>query len=166
MGLSLISVYAAATYLTAAARGMGDLLSPDIVGYFVVYFVLGFLLVASLFAAFGSACNTVKEAQNLTGPLTIIFVIPMVAWVYIIQNPVSSISTVLSFIPPMTPMVMILRIAARPDLPVIEIALSLLVLLVSVLAVVWLAARVFRVGVLMYGKPPGLKEIVRWLRSD
>ena len=90
----------------------------------------------------------------------------MVVWFILAQNPNGTLALVLSFIPPITPMIMILRIAASPDIPVLQIGASILLLLVSVPLVTWLAAKIFRIGILMYGKRPALKEILHWLRQS
>ena len=105
-----------------------------------------------------------KEAQSLVMPVSMMLVLPMALWFYFAQNPNSTLATVLSFFPPLTPMVMMLRITASPELSIIQIAGSMLLLAASVPLVIWASAKVFRTGVLMYGKPPTLPEICRWLR--
>ena len=92
------------------------------------------------------------------------FVVPMVAWFYIAQHPEGPLAVILSFIPPVTPMVMILRIAALPDLPPLQVIASILVLAASIPVAMWASAKIFRIGVLMYGKPPSLRELARWVR--
>ena len=119
---------------------------------------------AALLAAVGSVCNTLKEAQSMSSPLTILNIVPMVLWFPLTQNPGSVLGVALSFIPPITPFVMILRICADPDTPLWQIVASLALLWLSVIAMVWAAGKVFRIGVLMYGKAPTLKELVRWVR--
>jgi len=164
VGLLLVAVWGAASYVMAVYRGLSAVLSPAMMAYFLIYFVLGFLLIASALAAIGAACNTVKEAQTLMGPITIVLVLPMIGWFYIAQNPDGWLAVTLSFIPPITPMIMILRIAADPDLPFLQILATILLLLVSVPAVMWASAKIFRVGILMYGKPPSLGELAHWLK--
>jgi ABC-2 type transport system permease protein len=166
VGLTLVVIYGTASYITASLRGMSNLLSPVMMIYFILYFLPGFLLFSSLLAAIGSACNSHKEAQNLMVPLMLVAMVPMMLWFNLVQHPESTLAVVLSFIPPMTPMVMILRLAARPDLPLFQVIASFLLLLLSVPAFMWAAAKIFRTGILMYGKPPGVREILRWLRSD
>ena len=117
-----------------------------------------------MLAAIGSACNTIKEAQNLMAPVMITSMSPLFFWFFIVQNPEDTISIVLSFIPPMTPMIMMLRIAAVPDLPLIQIIGSIIVLGLSVPVVMWFSGKIFRTGILMYGKPPSLKELFKWIR--
>ena len=164
VGLTVVGVWALTAYAAAASRGMGDIVSPGILVYFVIYYVLGFLLMASMLAAIGSACNTLREAQTLMGPVMMLLVLPMIAWFYIVQHPEGPAAVILSFIPPLTPMIMILRIAAVPDLSRLQIMASILLLAVSVPLVMWASAKIFRTGVLMYGKPPSLRELVRWVR--
>ncbi len=163
IGFTLVGIWGIAAYLAAASRGMGDLVSAGIVVYFIIYYVLGFLLFSSILGAIGSVCNTLREAQSLMGPIMTFLIIPMVAWFYIVQHPEATLSVVLSFIPPMTPLIMILRIAAHPDLPLFQIIASIFLLAVSVPVVMWASAKIFRTGILMYGKTPKLRELLRWL---
>ena len=164
VGFTLVIVWAAAAYVAAVARGMSHLINAGPVGYFVVYYVLGFLLISSIFAALGSACNTMKEAQAIAGPLMIVFMVPMFTWFHISQNPEGTLAVILSFVPPLTPMIMMLRIAAHPELSVLQIVASIVILAASVPVVIWASARIFRTGVLMYGKSPTWRELLRWLR--
>jgi ABC-2 type transport system permease protein len=164
VGLTVVGVWAVTVYLVAASRGIGDVVSARILCYFIVYYILGFLLMASLFSAAGSACNTLREAQTLMGPLMILLILPMVAWFYIAQHPEGPLAVILSFIPPVTPMVMILRISVLPELAPVQIIGSILVLAASIPVVMWASSKIFRTGVLMYGKPPSLRELTRWVR--
>ena len=164
VGLTLVGLYGTAAYVTATIRGMGEFLTGSMAVYFLVYYILGFLLISSILAAIGSAFNTIKEAQSLMGPVMITFMLPLFFWFYIVQNPQDTISIVLSFIPPMTPMIMMLRIAVVPDLPLFQIIGSIIVLGLSVPIVMWCSGKIFRTGVLMYGKPPSLKELFKWIR--
>jgi len=162
-GLIPVIVWGTAAYAAATFRGISGVVSIGNLIYFIIYYLLGFLLISSVFAATGSACNTIKEAQTLMMPLMMILILPMILWFPIAQHPEAPLSLVLSFIPPLTPMVMILRIAAYPELPFFQILASLVVLGASVPAVMWASAKIFRTGILMYGKPPSLRELLRWL---
>ena len=164
VGAVLLGVWGGVGYGAAQARGMGYLVTTHQLAYLVLYFIPGFLLMSSFLAAIGSACNTIKEAQSMAAPLTIMTIVPMMLWWSITQEPMSVLAITLSYIPPLTPFVMILRICADPQLPMFEIVLSLVVLWASVIVMIWMSGKIFRVGVLMYGKPPSPKELIRWLR--
>ena len=166
VGVILMTIWGIVGYGGAHARGVGYLVTPYRLTYVVLYFIPGFLLISAFLAAVGAACNTIKEAQSLAAPLTILTIIPIMLWWLIMLNPSSILSIVLSYIPPITPFVMILRVCADPDIPLIEVIATLLLLWLSVLLTIWMAGKIFRVGVLMYGKPPSPKELLRWLRYD
>ena len=164
VGFTLVGLYGTASYITATASGMEGILKAGMFVCFIMYFIPGFLLIASILAAIGSVCNTVKESQSLMGPVMIIFMFPMFMWMHIVQQPESTLSVILSFVPPITPMIMMLRIASLPDFPVIQFIASVALLVVSVIVAMWLSAKIFRTGILMYGKPPSLRELFRWMR--
>lgn len=164
VGVLILLIWGVAGFSAAAARGMQHLVDGPRLAYAGLYFVPGFLFMSSLLAAVGAACNTLKEAQSMSAPLTLLNVVPMLLWFQISQYPESGLSLVLSFIPPITPFVMVLRLCAQPGLPVWQIVATQLVLWGSVGLTVWLAGKVFRVGLLMYGKPPTLRELARWVR--
>lgn len=164
IGALLMVIWAGTGYYAAQSRGMGYLVQLYQLQYLALYFVPGFLLMSAILAAIGSACNTIKDAQSLAFPVTLITVVPMMLWWQIAMNPTSTFSIVLSYIPPITPFIMILRICADPKTPLLEIIATLALLWLSVAAAIWAAGRVFRVGVLMYGKAPTPAEMLRWIR--
>jgi len=135
--------------------------SPLVLSAFVVYFLLGYFFYAALFAAIGAAVNTPQEAQTLVFPVLAPLVVSILCLGVVLQSPDSPLSTVLSLLPPLTPLLMFLRITVLTP-PWWQIALSIALTGLAVAAVVWLAARVHRVGILMYGKRPTFPEIMRW----
>jgi ABC-2 type transport system permease protein len=163
ISLTVVSLWGSGAYLAARSRGLNVEIPPEMAPYFAVYFILGFLLFSSIMVGIGSICNTIKETQSLMMPVILTCVVPMIAWMNIVGHPDGTMARVLSFIPPMTPMVMILRLSAGSDIWIGEVLASVLVLAAAALATIWLAAKVFRTGILMYGKRPGLREVVRWL---
>jgi len=165
IGLTVMGIWTAVAYGAARARGLDIDIPPALLGYFVLYYVLGFMLFSSIQAGIGSLCNTIKEAQSLMMPLSIIIIIPMLSWMSLVRNPGGTLAEVLSYVPLLTPMIMILRICAGDKLSVFQIIAPTAVLIASVPAVIWVSARIFRTGILMYGKRPGLKEIARWIRQ-
>ncbi len=171
ISLTVMSLWSAAAIGTAyygAAHWWNITLElpMGILPYFVIYFILGFLLFSSILAGIGSICNTLKEAQSLMMPISFIFILPMITWFNLVQNPDGLLARVLSFVPPLTPIIMTLRLAATPAPSFLEVLASIILLAVSVPVVLWAAAKIFRTGVLMYGKRPGLWEVLRWLRQS
>jgi ABC-2 type transport system permease protein len=164
VGAVLLGLWSACGYYGAHRYHAEELLSAYRLGIATLYFVPGFLLISAILAAIGSACNELKDAQSMVFPLSLLTLIPMLFWFYIVESPNSAISLALSFVPPITPFIMILRICADPDTPVWQIAASLVLLWASVLLAIWAAGKVFRVGILMYGKPPSPRELLRWVR--
>lgn len=164
VGATMLAIWGTAGYLGARSQDAGELVTASQLFYGALYFVPGFLLYASLLGAIGSSCNTIQEAQSMASPVTIIGIVPMVLWWLISQEPHSIISVVLSFIPPITPFVMMLRVSVDPGLPLWQIVATQALLWGCAIAMIFAAGKIFRVGVLMYGKAPSLGELVRWVR--
>lgn len=147
--------------------------NPVIVVFFVLFLIVGYLLYATLFALIGSLVNSDREAQNFVAPISMLLVLPMIIALHVVQEPNSTLSTTLSFIPLLTPTLMMLRVIfVAPTLTeyslfsgiVGEAALGFLVAAASTVLMTWLSARIFRIGILMYGKRPTLPEILKWIR--
>jgi len=98
------------------------------------------------------------------GPVMAVLVIPWVLWMPISRNPDSVFATVTSFVPPINSFVMMVRLASTSPPPWWQVWLSILVGVASVYGALWFAAKVFRVGLLMYGKPPNFKTLIKWVR--
>jgi ABC-2 type transport system permease protein len=128
---------------------------------FVFYFITGYLLYASLFAAIGSAVDNETETQQFMLPVTIPIILGLIVAMGTMQNPESSISFWFSIIPLTSPIVMVARIPF--DVPAWEIALSMSLMLVTIVVCIWMAAKIYRTGILMYGKKTSYKEIWKWL---
>lgn len=138
-------------------------INPVLIAAFPIFFLLGFFLYASLYAAIGSAVNTIQEAQNFIFPVMLPIILAMVCWPVVMRAPDSNLSVILSLIPFMTPILMFLRMSVLMP-PVWQIALSIVLTSLTIALVIWIAARIYRVGILMYGKPPNFPEMVRWVR--
>ena len=126
------------------------LVGKGLIFYFGLYLVLGYLMYASIFTAVGAFCETVREAQTLLGPLMVILSVPLVFMGQSINHPDAPILTALSWVPPFTPFLMAARVANEP--PLWQIAGTLLLMLGTTAAVVWLSGRAFRAGALSIGK--------------
>ena len=122
----------------------------------------GYLLYSAMFAAVGSAVDNVQDASQLQMPITLPIILALLAMIAVIKDPNSSMAFWFSIIPFTSPVVMMARIPY--DIPLWEILLSLAVLYASFVGMVWFAAKIYRVGIFMYGKKPTLREILRWVR--
>ncbi len=129
---------------------------------FIFYFITGYLLYASVFAAIGSAVDNETETQQFMLPVTIPIILALMVAMGTMQNPESSLSFWCSLIPLTSPIVMMARIPF--GVPAWQIALSMVLMLVTFAAFVWMAAKVYRTGILMYGKKTSWKEMWKWLR--
>jgi ABC-2 type transport system permease protein len=166
VGLTVVALWGSAAYGAARWQGLNVQIGPEILPYFMIYYILGFFLFSSIMVGIGSVCNTIKETQSLMGPVILCCIVPLLAWQEIIRSPGGTLARVLSFLPPTTPMVMILRLSSGAEIWIVETLGSIVLLAASVLGGIWVAARVFRTGILMYGKRPGLREVGRWLRQS
>jgi len=131
--------------------------------YFVLYFVLGYLIYATLYAAVGSAFENPEDAQSLTAPITFLVIVPIVAMSYVISKPDSVASVILSLIPFFSPILMMGRLAVT-DVPFWQVLLSIALMIGTFYGVMFVSAKIYRIGVLMYGKKPTLAEILKWVR--
>ncbi|HSO23211.1 MAG TPA: ABC transporter permease [Chondromyces sp.] len=132
--------------------------------FFVVYFVLGFLLYGTLYAGIGAAFDTEQEAQNFQGAVTMFLIIPLVLMMQILNQPDGTLSVVLSLVPFFTPMLMFLRMTLT-TVPAVQLAASVVLMVAAILGCTWVVAKIYRVGILMHGSKPKLKELVRWVRE-
>ena len=153
----------------------GDLGEPDPVfqvphvsgataAVFITYFLGGFFLYSAMFAAVGAMSSSEQEARQAQQPVSWLLVLSFVSMFGMLNDPASAFSVALSLVPFSAPIAMPVRWAAG-NLPTYEIALSLGILAVSIVAVTWIAARIYRVGILMTGKRPSLRELGRWIRA-
>ena len=138
--------------------------SPLILPYFVLFFLIGYFQFSALYAAVGAMCSTQEDAQALSAPVTFLIVIPFIISISLgVSDPSSSLSQILSLMPFFAPMLMFLRIQlANP--PLWEILAAVLINLAAILLFTYLAAKIYRVAILIYGKRPTVREIARWLR--
>lgn len=146
-----------------AGSGLRIDLPPAVLAYAVIYFIIGYFLFASMYAAVGSVVSSEQDAQQLQMPITLLLVGSFLLFGIVMRDPNSNVSIALSMIPFFAPILMVIRIALQPP-PLWQIGLSLLLLALTTLGVIYASARIYRVGVLMYGKKPSLIEVFRWLR--
>jgi ABC-2 type transport system permease protein len=164
LGLTQIFIWS----LIAISLVGGAVVPPELfsnAGYMLIFFILGFLFYTTLFVGIGSIVNTEQEAQLMTTYLSILLMFPIVVALPVIQNPDSLIIKIFSYIPFTIPSVMLLRINIG-DLPDIDIWISILLLMLSIILVIKISAKIFRIGALLHGSKPTVKEIISWLKSD
>lgn len=130
---------------------------------FGIFFILGFFVFATFYAAIGASFNNLQEAQQVAAFVVFFLITPLFIMFRIVNDPDSTLAVVASLIPPFTPLLMTLRIALQPP-PLWQIGLSYVLTLAFIWGMVWIAARVYRTGILMYGKKPTIQEIWRWVR--
>jgi ABC-2 type transport system permease protein len=149
----------------SAMKLFGLLMSVNwgyILGFFILFFIGGYLIYASIFAMAGSAVDNPQDSQQFMMPITLIFVFALYSGLYSANNPDGPLAFWCSIIPFTSPIVMMIRIPA--EIPLWEILLSLLILYGSVILTTKFAAKVYRIGILMYGKKPSWKELVKWVK--
>ena len=166
IGLTIIALWTGVSYGPILWQGISVDITGRLLFCFVVYYILGFLLFSALLAAIGSVCNTLKETQEFMRPVVLILIFPMIAWFKLVQSPDGVLARVLSLTPPISPLVMPLRISAGSNVSNFEIFVSMALLVGAVIFMMWLAGKIFRIGILMYGKRPSLREISRWIRTS
>jgi ABC-2 type transport system permease protein len=137
---------------------------PGFFGYFLIFFLGGYFIYSALYAAVGAMCNSDAEAQQAQFPVSLLIIVPVFALIGVIDSPNSRASVILSLIPFFSPFLMFAR-AAGGAAPAWQIALSIALMALTVVAVAWLAGRIYRVGILMTGKRPTIPELWRWVRE-
>jgi ABC-2 type transport system permease protein len=172
VGLTQMAIWIAFVFILSGSSlwmtlGLGGLaaygVTPLQLIFFVLYFLLGFFLYSALSAGLGATVSQESEVQQFSMIIVLPQVIGLALIVYILSNPGAWPVVLLSLFPPCTPIVMCLRMAAMA-VPAWQLALSLVLMLLSIYGMVWVATRIYRVGILMYGKRPTLPEMLRWLK--
>ena len=137
--------------------------SAEILTYFFVYFVIGFFMYSTLYAVVGAICGSEEEAQQTGGPLTMLIVVPFILMFQLFRIPDSTLSVLLSHIPFFSPILMFMRINVLMP-PLWEILLNISLMCATVLLVTLISGKIYRVGILMYGKRPTLRQLWQWAR--
>ena len=163
VALTLLGLYLGGGYFVADYYGHADMLPVSQIIWMLVYAALAMIMFGSIFCGIGAACSEVKDAQSLLMPVMIVVILPLMVIFPIIQAPNGTLATYMSFFPPATPMVMITRMAVPPGIPLWQPFAGIpLVLLFSIFCV-FAAGRVFRIGLLIQGKPPKAGELAKWI---
>lgn len=163
--LLMLSMYALVAGAILSLLAAADVVRIDTLIISALCLVMAYLMIASMMAGVGAAVSDLTEAQSLLGPVTLIIMAPLFLIPVVTEDPEGIVSIVTTFIPPLTPFILVLRVAASADpLPWLEVIAALIVGFAAAIGMAWAAGRIFRVGVLMQGKPPSIRELVRWIR--
>ncbi len=163
VSLTIVTFYLVGAFFAIRQAGYAQFFPAHVIWWFVVFQALAVLMYGALFVAVGAAVSDMKEAQSLITPVMVIAVAPMFVWINVVKEPTSSFSMMLSFIPPATPMLMVLRQAVPPGIPAWQPAVGIGLVLLATIACVFAAGRIFRVGILMQGKGAKFGEMMRWV---
>lgn len=165
VGVSLLMgvVYLSGVYLAAWQYNFLEYITPTVMAWFLVYLILAVLMFGSLFIAIGAACTDLKETQALLTPVMLLTTFPLFFLQNLITEPDGAVATALSFFPFATPTLMTARIAIPPSTPWWQPWLGVAIVIATTLLCVWIASRIFRVGLLIQGKGASFGEMMKWV---
>jgi ABC-2 type transport system permease protein len=166
VGLVTMGVYVGLGVVALLQFAMLGMVDPLLVLYLFLFFLMAYLVYGAMMQTIGAAVNQMADAQSLMGPVMMLLIIPYVATAFIGRQPDAPIAVALSFIPPVNAFAMMARLASSSPPPFWQVLLSLGVSLVAALVTVWFAAKIFRIGLLMHGKPPSLGTLIKWARMS
>lgn len=171
VGLTQILIWIVAGFLlsSGAIAAIGPMLKDvqlPVMVYvaFPLCFLLGYLLYSTMYAAVGAMVNSEEEAQQMQWPVLLPLILCTVFAMSVIRDPNSPLAFWASMFPLTSPVIMFVRVAVQPQLPVWQLVLSFAILILTIWGMVWICSRIYRVGILMYGKRPTLPEIMKWIR--
>jgi ABC-2 type transport system permease protein len=174
IGLTMVGVWIGSLFGILAWKGGGAsaeitnqvmtvLKTTNLLPVFGIYFVLGYLMYSAIILSLGSVCNTLKDAQNYMGVITMVMMVPLMTMTYIPTDPNGVTARVLSWIPIYTPFAMMNRATADP--PLVDLIGTMILLLVTTCTALWMAGKIFRIGILRTGQPPRILEMLRWVKG-
>ena len=172
VGLTQVATWAAMGAVAAAGAGglaaasgirLDQFLRWSIIPYFLVFYVLGYMIYVCVYAVAGAIANSEKEAQSVSAPAMIVITTPWFLLTPILLNPDSRMATTISMIPLFTPITMFIRVLVSSP-PFWQIAVSIVLTAATIVLLFWASAKIFRVGILSYGKRPTIPELWRWMK--
>jgi ABC-2 type transport system permease protein len=162
VSLTIVSVYMLGGYLALRHAGYGDFFPAHLLPWFLLFQALAVIMYGSIFGAIGAAVTDAQEAQSALMPVMVITMAPLFVFLNVLREPTSNLAFVLSLFPPATPMLMILRQAIPPGIPVWQPIVGIVLVIATTLASVFAAGRIFRLGLLMQGKGANFRQMFRW----
>lgn len=165
VGLLAMSIYLGLGLLALYSFAMLGIIDPMLIVYLLAFFLITYLIFGALMMSIGASVNEIQEAQSLMGPVMLLLILPYMLSPMIGRAPNSPLSVALSFIPPVNTIAMMTRMASDVPPPAWQVWLTLVVGIAGACAAVWFAGKVFKVGLLMHGKPPDIRTLIRWARE-
>jgi len=165
VGLVAMGIYLGLGLLALYSFAMLGVIDPMLIVYLLVFFLITYLVFGALMMSIGAAVNQIQEAQSLMGPVMLLLIMPYVLSPMIGRAPNSPLSVALSFVPPINTFAMMTRMASDSPPPAWQVWLTVLVGIGGAYAAIWFASKVFKVGLLMHGKPPDFRTLIRWARE-
>lgn len=166
VGMVMMAAYVGVGVLALLQFAMFGLIDPMLIVWLFLFFLMAYLVFGAMMMSIGAAVNQMADAQSLMGPIMILLIIPYVATAMIGNAPDSTFAVVSSFVPPINGFTMMARLASTSPPPLWQVLLSLALGILAACLAVWFASKVFRVGLLMHGKPPGFATLVKWARMS
>ncbi len=162
VSLTMVVLYVGGGVIVADQINASDYIPYDLIPWFIVFQIVAIFMFGAMFIAVGAACSDLKEAQSMTMPVMILVMIPLFVWINVVKEPLSAFSTWMSLFPPCTPLLMLLRQATPASIPAWQPWAGLAGVVIFTVICVWAAGRIFRIGLLMQGKPPKITDLMRW----
>ncbi len=162
VSLTMVILYVGGGILLAEKIDASQYIPYDLLPWFIVFQVMAIFMFGAMFIAVGAACSDLKEAQSMTMPVMVMVMVPLFVWINVVKEPLSAFSTWMSLVPTCTPLLMLLRQATPASIPIWQPWVGLAGVVVFTIFCVWAAGRIFRVGLLMQGKPPKITDLMRW----
>ncbi len=166
VGLLMMAVYVGLGVLALLQFALFGLVDPLLILYLFIFFLMAYLVYGALMQMIGAAVNQMADAQSLMGPLMLLLVVPYVLTIFIGGQPDAPFAVIMSFVPPVNAFAMMARLASSSPPPLWQVLVSMGLSLLAACATVWFAAKVFRVGLLMHGKPPSFGTLIKWARMS
>ena len=166
VSLLVLALYVGIGVLMLSSFAMLGLLDPWLIVYLVIFFLITYFLFASVFGAIGAAVTEMREAQALVTPVMLVLMVPWLLAAPVARDPNTPMAIALSFIPPVNTLAMMIRMSSTSPPPLWQVWVTIGIGLAAAFAVTWAAAKIFRIGLLMYGKPPNFATLLRWARQS
>jgi ABC-2 type transport system permease protein len=165
IGLVAIGIYLGLGLLALYSFAVFGVIEPMLIVYFVVFFLITYIVFGALMMSIGAAVNQIQEAQSLMGPVMLLLMMPYMLSPMVGRAPNSALSVALSFIPPINSFAMMTRMASDSPPPAWQVWLTIVVGIGAAWAAIWFAGKVFKIGLLMHGRPPNFRTLIRWARA-